>query len=173
MDPNLIGQSLAPAADLVGRAEPTVKIVGGPHTPEANARKNRNKVTNGRVLIPGVSGRLPWVTRCRDIIAAYLSDLGGEANTSEAERSIIRRVATLTVELERLEKKFALAGEACDSDLDLYQRCSNTMRRHLESIGLQRRAKDIGITPPTAEEYFAFKQRQKEQQQQKDGEVRT
>ena len=45
----------------------------------------------------------------KDLIAAHLSDLGGEDNTVAAERSIIRRASVLTVELERLEAKFALA----------------------------------------------------------------
>jgi hypothetical protein len=79
----------------------------------------------------------------------HLSDLGGQESTSEAERSIIRRAATLTVELERLELKFARAGEATTADLDLYQRTSNSLRRLLESVGLQRRMKDV--TPTLAE----------------------
>jgi len=40
--------------------------------------------------------RSPWVRRCKDVIAAHLSDLGGADNTSAAERSIIRRAAVLT-----------------------------------------------------------------------------
>jgi hypothetical protein len=56
--------------------------------------------------------RAQWVRRAKDIIAAHLSDLGGEDNTSEAERSIIRRASVLTVELERLETKFALVARA-------------------------------------------------------------
>jgi hypothetical protein len=49
----------------------------------------------------------------------HLVDLGGVENATTAERSIVRRAATLTVELERLEAKFARAGEASDRDLDL------------------------------------------------------
>ena len=86
----------------------------------------------------------PWVRRCKEIIAAHLSDAGGEDNTSAAERSIIRRAAVLTTELERFEVKFALAGEASDSDLDLYQRGAGNLRRLLESVGLERRAKLVG-----------------------------
>jgi hypothetical protein len=48
--------------------------------------------------------------------------------------------------LERLEAKFATAGEASADDLDLYQRAAGNLRRLLESIGLQPRAKDIGPT---------------------------
>jgi hypothetical protein len=68
----------------------------------------------------------------------------------------------LTVGLERLETKFATSGEAKDSDLDLYIRGIGGLRRLFESLGLQRRAKDITNTPPTAEEYFAYKRKQKE-----------
>jgi hypothetical protein len=50
-------------------------------------RKGRSKITNGSSLLPGVDGRSPWVRRAKDIIASHLSDLGGEENTSAAERS--------------------------------------------------------------------------------------
>src|SRR6478672_7710647 len=65
----------------------------------------KSKLTNGATL-PGVDGRSSWVRRLRDLMALHLSDLGGEAAVSEAEKSIIRRAATLTVVLERLELVF-------------------------------------------------------------------
>ena len=101
-------------------------------------------MTNGSALLPGVDGRSAWVRRCKDIIEAHLSDLGGEHNTSEAERSLIRRASVMTVELERMEARFAVAGEASPDDLNLYQRMAGNLRRLLEAIGLQRRAKDVG-----------------------------
>lgn len=73
-----------------------------------NARKSR--ITNGTALLPGVDGRSVWVRRCTDVIAAHIADLGGADNCCAAERSIIRRASTLTVELERFEVKFAMAG---------------------------------------------------------------
>jgi hypothetical protein len=109
-------------------------------------RKGRSRVTNGAVLIQGVDQRSPWVRRAKDIIAAHLSDLGGEVNTSAAERSIVRRASILTVELERLEAKFATAGEASTADLETYQRCANSLRRLLEAVGLQRRARDVTLS---------------------------
>lgn len=114
--------------------------------PVVARRKNpqRSRITNGTALLSGVDGRSPWVRRCKDVIAAHLSDLGGEDNTSAAERSIIRRAAVLTTELEQLEVRFATAGEASADDLDAYQRCANSLRRLLEAVGLQRRAKDVG-----------------------------
>jgi hypothetical protein len=104
--------------------------------------RQRSRITNGSALLPGVDGRSPWVRRCKDIIAAHLSDLGGEANTSTAERSLIRRAAVLTTELERLEIKFALAGEANADEIDLYARTSGNLRRLLEAIGIQRRPRN-------------------------------
>jgi hypothetical protein len=82
----------------------------------------------------------------RDLIALHLSDLGGADIASEAERSIVRRASALEVELERMERAFALAGEAEPEQLDLYQRTSNSLRRLLESVGLERRARDCGPT---------------------------
>jgi hypothetical protein len=97
-------------------------------------------------LLPGIDGRSAWVRRCRDLIAAHLSDLGGEANTSAAERNIVRRAAVLTTELERMERQFALDEQASAPELDAYQRCANSLRRLLEAVGLQRRARDVGPT---------------------------
>src|SRR6516162_10350499 len=96
--------------------------------------RQRSRITNGSALLPGVDGRSPWVRRAKDIIAAHLSDLGGEDNTSAAERSIVRRAAVLTVELERLEAKFAVAGEASAEALDTYARVAANLRRLLEAV---------------------------------------
>lgn len=154
--------------------------IGGPRkplrrktSPKGVAKHGRSSITNNPNLIPNADQRLAWCRRERDLIAECIAALGGIENTSVQEQWIVRTAATIKVITEKLEAKFATAGDFSDSDADLYQRSANSLRRALESIGLQRRAKDIGITAPTAEEYFAFKQRQKEQQQQKDGEVRT
>jgi len=106
-------------------------------------RKDRQKsrITNGSALLPGVDGRSPWVRRCKDILAAHLSDI---PDASAAERSIIRRSAVLTTELERLEVRFATAGEASGAEIDLYARVSANLRRLLEAVGLQRRAREVG-----------------------------
>src|SRR5262245_24884578 len=111
---------------------------GGPMNEPATSR---SRITNG-ALIDG-DGRSAWSRRMRDLIQLHLSDLGGADNVSEAEKSIVRRVATLTVELERMESVFAEAGKASPEQLDLYQRVSNSMRRMLETVGLQRRTRDV------------------------------
>jgi hypothetical protein len=108
--------------------------------------RQRSRVANGTALLPGVDGRSPWVRRAKDVIADHISDLGGIENCSAAERSIVRRASTLTVELERLEAKFATAGEASTADLETYQRCANSLRRLLEAVGLRRRPRDVTPT---------------------------
>jgi hypothetical protein len=73
--------------------------------------------------------------------------MGGVDNVSAAERHIIRRACVLIVELERLEGKFAQASEVSVDDLDCYGRTAANMRRLLESVGLQRRTRDITPDP--------------------------
>jgi hypothetical protein len=105
--------------------------------------RQRSSITNGSKLLAGIDGRSAWVRRCKDVIAAHLSDI---PDPTAAERSLIRRAAVLTTELERLEAQFALAGEADPEALDLYGRTSGNLRRLLEAVGLQRRCKEIGPT---------------------------
>jgi hypothetical protein len=93
--------------------------------------------------LSGVDGRSVWARRLRDLIDIHIEDLGGSDAVTAAERSIVRRASTLTVELERMEARFALAGEASAEELDLYSRTAGNLRRLLESVGLQRRAKDV------------------------------
>ena len=79
-----------------------------------------------------------------DLIYAHTSDLGGEDTLSQAELSLIRRAATITVELEHMEMKFAMAEDGATSDqIKTYQMATNTLRRTLEALGLERRAKLI------------------------------
>jgi hypothetical protein len=93
--------------------------------------------------LPGIDGRSAWTRRAAAKIREHLSDLGGVDNTSAAERSIVRRAATLSVELDRMEAQFAMAGEASPADLECYQRGANTLKRLLQAVGLQRRAKHV------------------------------
>lgn len=115
---------------------------------------NRSRITNGSEILPGVDGRSTWVRRLRDLQALHIADLGGEANISEAERSIVRRAATLTVELERMEAAFATAGEAKATDLAVYTTTTNALRRLLADLGLQRKA---GKGVPSLRDYLAGK----------------
>lgn len=107
-------------------------------TPTKEARKPqaRSRISNGTATV-AADGRTIWVRRLRDLIEAHEQDLGGTDNLNQAQRSLVRRAATLSVELERMEATFATAGKISADDLDSYQRASNTLRRHLEVLGLR------------------------------------
>jgi hypothetical protein len=107
----------------------------------------RSAKTNGTTLLgPGVDGRTHWARRAKDLFVNHLSDLGGLDNCSEAEKSLVRRAAVLTTELERLEVRFANAGEASFEELDLYGRTASHLRRLFEAVGIQRRPREVGPT---------------------------
>jgi hypothetical protein len=114
--------------------------------PTVDARHARSKVTNGKRLFADmtVDGRSGWSRRLRDLLQLHVADLGGEDVVSTAEHSLCRRISTITVELELLERKFALKGKGANADdLALYITGANSLRRLLESIGLKRVARDV------------------------------
>jgi len=117
----------------------------------AESLKQRSAVTNGTRMLTNGDNRGPWARRVKDLIELHVSDLGGWGAVSEGEKSIVRRIATLTIELERLEAKFSTRPPT-DTDLNMYQRCSNSMRRLLETVGIHRRPRDV--TPPTLDTYL-------------------
>lgn len=103
----------------------------------------RSRVTNGSGLFAeGGDERGPWARRFRDLVVEHTSDAGGVVGLSEAQRSIIRRASTLEVQLEQLEARFS-QGPADATDLNTYSTLSNTLRRLLIDIGLQRRQNDV------------------------------
>ncbi len=117
--------------------------------------RGRSRVTNARIsgrinsksLFAGeVDGRSLWARRYRDLVAGYVDDAGGVGALSELRLSLIRRIAALTVEAERLEVDLA-SGKTVD--VDLLARLSSHIRRIAETIGLDRKVKDI--TPTLAE----------------------
>jgi hypothetical protein len=113
----------------------------------------RSAITNGTHVLTNTDHRTAWMRRLRDLIALHTGDLGGESFVSESEQRLIRRAAMLTIQLEMMDSKFALnEGEASRVDLETYQRCSNSLRRLLESLGLQRRQRDV---TPSVDQYLA------------------
>jgi hypothetical protein len=114
----------------------------------------RSAISNGSTLLPGVDGRSAWIRRLRDLIDDHVADMGGADRCSSAELSIIRRATTLAVECERLEASFATAGGATPEALALYGTTANSLRRLLESTGLERRQTDV---TPSLESYLASK----------------
>src|SRR5215203_260163 len=114
---------------------------------DLTAAKLRSAVSNGSSL-GDLDHRSAWARRLRDLIADHIADLGGLAAVSEAERVLVRRAAMLTLQLELQEQRFCQndGGEASASQIESYSRCTNTLRRTLESLGLKRPPRDV--TPP-------------------------
>ena len=119
--------------------------------------ESMSKVTNRNALfLERVDGRTAWPRRFRDLLELHHTDLGGHDRLSEGERQIVRRIATLEVELERMEGEFAVAGTADVEKLDVYIRASGSLKRLLEAVGLRRRHRDV---TPTVAEWVADRQK--------------
>lgn len=113
----------------------------------------RSRVRNGRSLFAeGGDGRTAWSRRFRDLIEAHTADLGGDL--SEAQASLVRRASALEVQLEQLEADWTSGAPASPGDLDIYSRLSNTLRRHLEAVGLGRKPRR---STPTLNQYLSSK----------------
>ena len=59
---------------------------------------------------------------------------------SEAQLALCKRAAGLECELEQMEGRMSLGQEI---NLDSYGRASSHLRRMLESLGLERKARDV------------------------------
>jgi hypothetical protein len=122
------------------------RIGGGKRRNVDASKRKRSAVTNGsRAFIEG-DGNSPWYRRCKDLTAAHIEDLGGPGMLSQAQISLCRRAAVLEVELERIEGQLSLGA---DADLDSYNRIAGGLRRLLEALGIERRARDV--TPSLAD----------------------
>src|SRR3974377_2221962 len=94
--------------------------------------KLRSGVTKGTNLFPGIDHRQKAVRRLKDLLAAHISDLGGDSNSnmSEAMRCLARRASVLTLQCEFQEQHWqANGGQASAEQLEVYGRTVNTLRR--------------------------------------------
>lgn len=116
----------------------TAAAISLPSAPRAPTLRSR--VTNKRRSFVDGDGNSAWARRWRDLIELHVADLGPAEALSEAQLSLIRRVATIEIELEAAEGRLS-KGE--DVDLDAYTRASGHLRRILETLGIHRVAKII------------------------------
>ncbi|MDW9902034.1 hypothetical protein GOA77_09160 [Sinorhizobium meliloti] len=104
-------------------------------TPQKAPRKPtaRSRVTNGK--LGDMDGRGKWARRFADLIHLYSLDVTDDPETLPATvQNLIRRAATLTVELERAEASFAQQGKADAAAMADYQTATNTLRRLLQDL---------------------------------------
>jgi hypothetical protein len=114
----------------------------------------RSKVTNGRrVFAVGGDGRGAWTKRWKDIVELHIADAGGRDNMTEAMLSLCRRAATLEIQLEQLE---CCMSQGDDVDIEIYGRIASHLRRILETLGVERKSKDV---TPDLRSYLAGKDR--------------
>jgi hypothetical protein len=119
---------------------------------DAKPSRTRSAVTNGmRAFIEG-DGNSSWYRRFKDLVELHVSDLGGYECLSEAQLSLCKRASTMEVELERLEGLLSLGKEI---DLDAYSRISGNLRRILETIGIERKARPVNDGSNVLSDYFS------------------
>jgi hypothetical protein len=101
---------------------------------------SRSAKTNGRRRFVEGDGRGPWARRWRDLQELYADDLGGMSALSEFQVGLVGTAATLRCELEKLEGRLSM-GEAVD--LDQFGRLAGHYRRICETLGIERKQRDV------------------------------
>jgi hypothetical protein len=103
-------------------------------------RKGRSRVTNHQDLLPGVKGTSSAARRFRDLVVAYVADMGGLDQCSEIKIGLLRRLAATTVQAEMLEARM-VNGEAVD--VSTLCTLASTAMRLSSRLGLERQAKPV------------------------------
>ena len=108
----------------------------------------RSAVTNHTGLLPGLDGRSATARRFRDLVNAFVADMGGLDRCSEIKLGLLRRLAAATVQAELLEAEM-VNGE----QIDIGQLCTlaSTTVRIASRVGLERRTKPV---LPTVKDYL-------------------
>lgn len=96
------------------------------------------RLGTGGTVLAGVDMRTHGGRRFKELCADLVHHLGDDPTAPQ--QAIIRRAAALAVWCEQAE-----TGQAQGQDLDIaaYSTASNTLRRLLTDLGLERRAKDV------------------------------
>jgi hypothetical protein len=104
----------------------------------------------GALTIDALDRRCRPFKRYNSIRGAVLADMAGEANTTEVQRQLISKFATLALQLEAME---SAALEGHEIDVDLFARCSGHLRRIAETLGLRR----VQVSVPDLRTYLESK----------------
>ena len=91
-----------------------------------------------------LDGRCLAVKRVRAVETEIAQDLGGAARISQAQRALCRRAAVLSTIIEDTEARWA---DGQRLDMPVYLAATNTLRRVLATIGLERRARPVQGLP--------------------------
>jgi hypothetical protein len=126
------------------------------------AKVQRSRVTNGKQMFVRGNGRSPWARRWRDLIDAHARDVSpnGIEHLSEAQRSLIKRAATIEIQLEAIEGNLS---EGLPANLAHYAATAGHLKRILETLGIERRQRDV-TTLGDLRRLDLERQREREQQ---------
>ena len=140
----------------VGKQRKPLRRVTKPQ--KGDLRYGRAAVANNNGRLPGTDERMWFPKRYKQIVDTIVEQCGGTEQVSEVKLQNIRRFAAVSCLAELLEAK-AAAGEKIS--ITEHASLSSATVRLSNRIGITWNAKDISITPPSPEAYFAFKAAQK------------
>src|SRR5262249_49406477 len=103
-------------------------------------KRPRSAVTSGRKQFVVGNPNSAWARRFHDLLVGHVQDAGGRDMLSEAQLALCKRAAGLECELEQMEGRMSQGVEV---DLDRYGRAASHLRRILETLGLERRARQV------------------------------
>jgi hypothetical protein len=103
---------------------------------EERSPRIRSRVTNGAKMIAGVDGRSAEARRYKDLCMSFADDCGGAVGLTEAQRSLVRQAAMLSVQSEKLQGAM-IRGE--DVDVEQQTRVANSLARTLSRLGIRKR----------------------------------
>jgi hypothetical protein len=122
----------------------------------SRAKRPRSAITSGRELFVGGNSTSAWSRRFHDLLLGHIHDCSagqGPNALSDAQLCLIRRAASIECELERLD---ALLSCGKEIDMDAYARISGHLRRMWETLGLERKQKNVNAM----DAYLARKRKQ-------------
>jgi len=105
----------------------------------------RSRLTNHRDELPNLDGRSAAARRFRDLVNAFISDMGGIEECSEIKLGLIRRLASIVVQSEIMEARM-VAG----ANVDIATLCTlaSTTVRISSRLGLERRQRSVMAIDP-------------------------
>src|SRR5258707_5564524 len=120
------------------RDRPNIEATSSPLC--AFPSRARSAVTNHKDLLPGLDGRSATARRFRDLVNAFVADMGGLDHCSEVRLGLVRRLAATTVQAEMLEARMVNGGA-----VDIATPCTpaSTTGRLRQRPGLQPRAAHV------------------------------
>ncbi len=110
----------------------------------SRAKRPRSAVTSGRELFIDGDSNSAWSRRYHDLLVGYINDTSAGAGPnalSEMQLDLIRHCAAMQCELERLDARLSRDQPV---DMDRYCRTAGHLRRHFETLGIERKQRDVG-----------------------------